>query len=204
MNPELFFAFLALTFVLVITPGPIVTLVIAAGATEGIRAAFATVAGTVLGNALLVGAIAFGLTWILNSSAMLFEIIRWLGAAYLVWLGVEMWRNAGRHATSASMPRGVHFGRGFFVALSNPKTVAFFTAFLPQFVDPTLPADFQLAVMSTVSVLMGAVGDSAWASASSLGRAWFARSSRAAWLRRFSGVVLVGGGIWLCLSRRPA
>jgi threonine/homoserine/homoserine lactone efflux protein len=204
MNPELFFAFIVLTSFLVVTPGPIVTLVVATGATEGMRAAFATVAGTVVGNAILVGAIAFGLTWILKSSAVLFEVIRWAGAGYLLWLGIQMWRNASRHAASPPAPRGVHFGRGFLVALSNPKTVAFFTAFLPQFVDPALPADRQLAVMSAVAVAMGALGDSAWAMAASLGRAWFARSSRAEQLHRICGVVLVGGGIWLCLSRRPA
>jgi threonine/homoserine/homoserine lactone efflux protein len=204
MNPELFFAFLLITFVLIITPGPIVTLVIATGATEGVRAALTTVAGTVVGNALLVGAIAFGLTWILNTSVVLFEIIRWVGAAYLVWLGIQMWRNAGTSGALEPPHEGVHFARGLLVALSNPKTVAFFTAFLPQFVDPGLPAEFQLAVMCAVPVLMAAVTDSGWAVASGLGRAWFVRPARARLLGRLSGAVLVGGGIWLSLSRRPA
>jgi threonine/homoserine/homoserine lactone efflux protein len=147
LNPELFLAFLLITLVLVVTPGPIVTLVIATGATQGVRAALVTVAGTVSGNALLVTAIAFGLSWILKSSAPLFEAIRWAGAAYLVWLGVQAWRGAGREAERPPPPGRVHFWRGFLVALSNPKTIAFFTAFLPQFVDPALPAEAQLAVM---------------------------------------------------------
>jgi homoserine/homoserine lactone efflux protein len=82
-------------------------------------------------------------------------------------------------------------------------TIAFFTAFLPQFVDPTLPAAQQLIVMCVVSVLLAALGDSCWVMASGLGRAWFMKSSRAKFLGRASGVTLIGGGIWLSLARRP-
>ena len=204
LNPELFAAFLLITFVLVITPGPIVTLVIATGATRGVRPALVTVVGTVTGNALLIAAIAFGLSWVLRSSLLLFEAIRWIGAAYLVFLGIQAWRNAGREAELPPPPGRVHFWRGFLVALSNPKTIAFFTAFLPQFVDPALPAEFQLAVMCAVSVLMAAVTDTAWAIAAGLGRAWFVKPARARFLGRVSGAVLIGGGVWLSLSRRPA
>jgi threonine/homoserine/homoserine lactone efflux protein len=132
MNWELFAAFLLITTVLVITPGPIVTLVIATGAGQGIRAALTTVAGTTLGNALLLTTIAFGLSWVLENAATLFDILRWVGAAYLIWLGVQAWRHAGANGAMAT-PRGhVHFRRGITVALSNPKTIAFFTAFLPN------------------------------------------------------------------------
>ena len=135
MNWELFAAFLLITMILVVTPGPIVTLVIATGASQGIRAALITVAGTTSGNALLIAGIALGLSWVLANAAMLFEVLRWAGAAYLIWLGVQAWRSAGK-TSAAPPPSGVHFRRGVLVALSNPKTIAFFTAFLPQFVDP--------------------------------------------------------------------
>jgi len=95
MNHQLFSAYLLITFVLVIVPGPIVTLVIATGASHGIRAALVTVAGTTVGNAVLLACIAFGLNWILKTSAEVFEILRWIGAAYLVWLGLQTWRHAG-------------------------------------------------------------------------------------------------------------
>ena len=202
MNWELFAAFLLIIVVLVITPGPIVTLVIATGAREGIGAALITVAGTTLGNAVLLTAIAFGLSWVLNNMAVLFEILRWAGAAYLIWLGIQAWRHAGEGG-GAAPPRGrVHFRRGFAVALSNPKTIAFFTAFLPQFVDPNIPVERQLAVMCAVSVLLAACTDSAWAVAAGAGRAWFLRSWRAKLLGRLSGVALIGGGLWLSLARR--
>jgi homoserine/homoserine lactone efflux protein len=204
LNPDLFLAFLLITIVLIITPGPVVTLVIATGATEGARAALVTVLGTTIGNGLLVGSIAFGLSWVLKSSTLLFEAIRWIGAAYLVWLGIQAWRNAGRQSELPPPGSKVHFWRGFLIALSNPKTIAFFTAFLPQFVDPSLPAEFQLVVMCAVSVLIAAVFDSAWAIAAGLGRGWFMKPARAKMLGRLSGTVLIGGGVWLCLTRRPA
>ena len=107
--------------ILVVTPGPIVTLVIATGASQGVRAALVTVAGTTLGNALLISAIALGLSWVLANAAMLFELLRWAGAAYLIWLGIQAWRNAGGNGALAPPRGGVNFRRGILVALSNPE-----------------------------------------------------------------------------------
>jgi homoserine/homoserine lactone efflux protein len=204
MNWELFTAFLLITSIMVITPGPIVTLVIATGASQGIRSALTTVIGTTLGNAILIAAIAFGLSFVLKYAAVLFEVLRWAGAAYLIWLGIQAWRHAGDNDAAAAPSGHVHFWRGFAVALSNPKTIAFFTAFLPQFVDPSLPVDRQLAVMCAVTVVGAACTDAGWAVAAGLGRAWFMTSWRAKLLGRLSGVALIGGGVWLSLARRPA
>jgi homoserine/homoserine lactone efflux protein len=203
MNFELFTAFILITIVLIVTPGPIVTLIIATGATKGIRAALATAAGTTLGNAILLTAIAFGLNWVLTNASVLFEVLRWGGAAYLVWLGIQSWRHAGKDG--GALPTGGHvqFLRGVLVAVSNPKTIVFFTAFLPQFVDPALPSGPQLAAMCVVTVILAAITDSTWAVAAGLGRAWFVKPARAKFLGRFSGTVLIGGGIWLSLARRP-
>src|SRR5215510_12060307 len=121
MNWELFAAFLVITAVLVITPGPIVTLVIATGAREGTRAALTTVAGTTLGNAVLLAAIALGLSWVVRNAATLFEILRWVGAAYLIWLGIQAWRHAGEDS-AADLPRGhVHVWRGFAARAVEPE-----------------------------------------------------------------------------------
>jgi len=203
MNWHLFAGFLLITVVLLLTPGPIVTLVISTGATRGVRAALVTVAGTSTGNAALLAAIALGLNWVLGHAVYLFELLRWLGVAYLIWLGVRAWRSAGR-PQPPSPGNQVHFWRGLLVALSNPKTLAFFSAFLPQFVDPTRPAAPQLALMCAVTVLLAAVSDSCWALASGLGRGWFMKPARARLLTRTSALTLMGGGIWLSLARRPA
>jgi homoserine/homoserine lactone efflux protein len=202
MNWQLFAGFVAVTVVLLLTPGPIVTLVISTSTAHGLRAGLITVAGTSTGNAVLLVAIACGVKFVLGHALYVFEMLRWCGVAYLLWLGVRAWRRASQPAPPA--PRGqVHFWRGVGVALTNPKTLAFFTAFLPQFVDPTKPAAMQLTVMCAVSVLMAACSDSCWAIASGAGRVWFARPARTRALGRLSAVTLIGAGIWLSFARRP-
>src|SRR5580700_4221743 len=169
MNIELFTAFLLITIVLIIAPGPIVTLVISTGATRGVRAA-----------------------------------LRWTGAAYLIWLGVQAWRHAGEESQQLLETSRARFVRGLLVALSNPKTIVFFTAFLPQFLDPRLPAGPQLAAMCVASVMIAGALDCAWAVAAGMGRAWFMKPSRVKLLGRLSGSVLIGGGLWLSLARRTS
>ena len=202
MNWQLFTAFLLITGVLILVPGPIVTLVVATSASKGVRAGLATVVGTTAGNVVLLAMIASGLSLILAHALYWFDILRFAGAAYLVWLGIQVWRGAGGLASTSPGDR-VHFGRGFLVALSNPKTTAFFSAFLPQFVDPGLPVARQLVVMCAVSALLAAMSDSAWALLAGLGRAWLLQPARARFIGRLSGLTLIGGGIWLSLARRP-
>ena len=204
MNIELLTAFLLITMVLVVTPGPIVTLVISTGVTQGPRAALTTVAGTTFGNALLLAAIALGLNWVHAHADLLFSALRLTGAAYLIWLGVQAWRHAGEESQRLTDTGRARFVRGVLVALSNPKTIVFFTAFLPQFLDPRLPAGPQLAVMCVVTVLLAGVSDCVWAIAAGMGRAWFMKPSRVKLLGRLSGTVLVGGGLWLSLARRTS
>ena len=204
MNVQLFTAFLLITIVLVVMPGPIVTLVISTGATRGVRAALTTVAGTTLGNALLLAAIALGLNWVHAHADLLFSALRLTGAAYLVWLGVQAWRHAGEEGERLKESGRARFLRGLLVALSNPKTIVFFTAFLPQFIDPRLPAGPQLAAMCVASVLIAGASDCAWAIAAGMGRAWFMKPARVKLLGRLSGTVLIGGGLWLSLARRTS
>lgn len=204
MNWHLFSAYLLITVVLFLTPGPIVTLTIATAARNGTRAALMSVAGATTGNALLIACVALGLSWILSASAEVFDYVRWIGAAYLVWLGIQAWRHAGTPAQAAPVASHVYAWRGFVVAMTNPKSIAFFTAFLPQFVDPSLPIERQLVVMCVVSVMIGGLLDCGWAVAAGLGRAWFVKPEHNKLLGRISGVVLMGGGLWLSLVRQRA
>ena len=203
MNWTLFSAFLLITVVLFLTPGPIVTLVVTTGARRGIPAALLTVLGATTGNALLLLFISLGMSWILKTSAEVFEMMRWAGAAYLLWLGIQAWRHAGK-ASEATTPGGHVFAwRGFIVAMTNPKSIAFFTAFLPQFIDKTLPVGHQLLVMCAASIVIGGALDSGWGVLAGYGRAWFLKPKHNRLLDRISGAVLIGGGIWLSLARRP-
>jgi homoserine/homoserine lactone efflux protein len=204
MNIELFTAFLLITVVLVIAPGPIVTLVISTGATRGVRAALTTVAGTTFGNAVLLTTIALCLNGVHGHADLLFTALRWTGAAYLIWLGVQAWRHAGESGDELLETGRTRFVRGLLVALSNPKTLVFFTAFLPQFIDPLLPAGPQLVAMCVASVVIAGASDCAWAVAAGMGRAWFMKPARVKLLGRLSGTVLIGGGVWLSLARRTS
>jgi threonine/homoserine/homoserine lactone efflux protein len=203
MNYQLFAAFLAITLILVLTPGPIVTLVIATGATRGTRAGLITVAGSSIGNAVLIMAIALGLSIVIQHAAVIFEWLRWIGAAYLIWLGIQSWRHADDKTASVETRGHVYFRRGFLAAITNPKTIAFFTAFLPQFIDPTLPAGHQLLVMCSVAIAMATLTDCVFAVVAGAGRTFFLRKASTKWLGRLSALALIGGGIWLSLARRP-
>ena len=124
---------------LFLTPGPIVTLVVTTGARARRRApALMTVAGATAGNAVLLACIAFGLSWILqNVGARSSTVLRWVGAAYLVWLGIQAWRHAGTPAEAIAAAAATCMPGA---ASSSPspirRSIAFFTAFLPQFIDP--------------------------------------------------------------------
>ena len=209
MNWELFAAFLVITLILVLTPGPIVTLVIATGATQGIRAALVTVAGTTIGNAFLIAGIAFGLSWVLKFSAELFEILRWAGAAYLIWLGIQMWRApdepedlsgtapAVRRASLAATFRG-----GFLVGISNPKLLIFAAAFFPQFITRSAPWLPQFALLVATFVMVELLFYVAYALS---GRRLADRLMRGPWRRwfnRVSGAIFAGFGCVL-LRYRP-
>jgi threonine/homoserine/homoserine lactone efflux protein len=162
-----------------------------------------TVAGSSVGNALLITAIALGLSIVIEHAVVIFEWLRWIGAAYLIWLGIQAWRHAGDAAKLVEQRGHVYFRRGFLAAITNPKTIAFFTAFLPQFVDPSLPAGHQLFVMCSVAIIMATITDCGWAVLAGAGRTFFLRRASAQWLGRVSGLALIGGGIWLSLARRP-
>ncbi len=163
MNWSLFSAFLVIAAVLYVTPGPVVTLVVTTAARDGVRAGLMTVAGGIIGHAAMLACIAFGLSWILQASAEIFDYLRWVGAIYLVWLGVQAWRRAGTLDKAAPPGGHVHIWRGLIVAITNPKTLAFFTAFLPQFIDASLPIQRQLLVMCVTSLMLGGIFDSGWA-----------------------------------------
>ncbi len=132
-----------------------------------------------------------------------FDWGRLVGAAYLIWLGWKLIRSSGELGENGApkTPRGGFLVQGALVALSNPKTLLFFGAFFPQFIDPSRGYVLQIAVMGLTAMAVSAVSDSAYALASGrAGRALSARRARL--LSRLSGGFLIGGGVWLAASRR--
>lgn len=202
MSLQLYLAYVAACVALAILPGPIVTLVIANGLRYGTRAALTNIAGAQLGLAIVIGIIAIGLTSLMATMGYWFEWVRLAGAAYLVWLGIKLIRAPALLGSDEKLPppRGGFFLQGFLVLLSNPKVLVFFGAFIPQFVDMQRDHLPQVMLLGVTFMVIAALSDGSYALLA--GRAGKILSARRARLiSRISGCFMIGGGIWLALSR---
>lgn len=202
MSLQVYLAYVAACVALAILPGPIVTLVIANGLRHGTRAALTNIAGAQAGLAIVIAIIAVGLTSLMATMGYWFEWVRFAGAAYLVWLGIKLFRSTGALSAMASPPppRGGFFLQGFLVLLSNPKVLVFFGAFIPQFVDMQQDHLPQVALLGVTFTVIAALSDGTYALLA--GRAGKLLSARRVRLvSRISGGFMIGGGIWLALTR---
>jgi threonine/homoserine/homoserine lactone efflux protein len=202
MSLDLYAAYLVACLVIVIVPGPTVTLIVANSLRHGARAGLLNVAGTQVGLAVIVAIVGIGLTSAIEALGHWFDALRLIGAAYLVWLGWRTIRaNDGVEASGKpALPRRGFFTQGLLVALSNPKTLVFFGALFPQFIDPRGDHALQIAIMGLTALAFAAVSDSAYALLSGRAGRVLARH-RVRVLSRLSGTFLIGGGLWLALSR---
>lgn len=202
MSLQVYLAYVAACVALAILPGPIVTLVIANGLRYGTRAALTNIAGAQLGLVIIIGVIAVGLTTLMATMGYWFEWVRFAGAAYLVWLGIKVFRSSGEMSSTEAPPppRGGFFLQGFLVLLSNPKVLVFFGAFIPQFVDMQQDHLPQVIVLGATFTVIAALTDGTYALLA--GRAGKLLSARRVRLvSRISGGFMIGGGIWLALTR---
>jgi len=201
MSLEVYAAYLAACLIVVLVPGPSVTLIVATSIRHGARAGLLTVLGGQIGIATTILVVAIGLTSLIEAMGHWFDWLRLAGAAYLVWLGWRMIRASKAGTPSPpTPPRGGYLAQGALVALSNPKTLIFFGAFFPQFIDPARDQLLQMTIMGVTALVVAAISDSAYAlAAGRAGRALSARHVRL--LSRASGGMLIGGGIWLAASR---
>ena len=196
-----------LTFVLVaipiiVMPGPSVLFIIGRSLSLGRTGGILSVLGNGIGGIVIVIAVAFGVGIIIAQSVVLFTVIKIAGALYLVYLGVQAIRHRKQAAATATedVPRTTKLRlllQGVFVGVSNPKTIVFFIAVLPQFVDysaGTIP--LQMLVLGTVFILLALVADSVWALAAGTARQWFARSPRRiSTLSATGGTLMIGLGV---------
>jgi threonine/homoserine/homoserine lactone efflux protein len=202
MSFQLYLAFVAACIALALLPGPVVTLVIANGLRHGTRAALTNIAGVQVGLAIVIGIVAIGLTSLMATMGYWFDWVRFAGAAYLVWLGIKLIRVPveGVNADAPPPPRGGFFLQGFLVLLSNPKVLVFFGAFIPQFMDMNKDHFSQVVLLGVTFMITGAITDSVYAVLAGRARSFFsARRTRS--LSRISGGFMIGGGIWLALTR---
>ena len=197
------FAVAAVTLLLI--PGPAVLYIVSRSVGQGRAAGLASVCGIHVGSLLHVAAAVLGLSALLVSSALAYDTVRYLGAAYLVWLGVQrlLARDQdARPAGAAREPLGRIFAQGVVVNVLNPKTALFFFAFLPQFVDAAAGAvPLQVTVLGATFVGLGLVTDSAYALLASTGAGFIRGRRRVARASRLvSGGVLVGLGVTTALA----
>jgi threonine/homoserine/homoserine lactone efflux protein len=202
MSFEVYVAYTLACIVIILVPGPTVTLVIASSMRHGTRAGLLNVAGTQAGIAMMIAIVGIGLNSMIEAMGHWFEWVRLLGAAYLIYIGWQIIRSSGKLSEDEApvAPRGGFFLQGFLVAVSNPKTLIFFGAFIPQFIDHNLAYMPQIVIMGFTALIFAAFSDSTYAIvAGRAGRVLSAR--RVKLLSRISGGFLIGGGLWLAFSR---
>jgi threonine/homoserine/homoserine lactone efflux protein len=199
------------SFVLIVIPGPSVLFVVGRALAYGRRTALATVCGNSAGNYVVAICVAVGIGTLVQRSAQVFTVLKLVGAAYLIWLGIQAFRRRGTLAGAFSEAAPVRSDQqavreGFVVGVTNPKALILFAAVLPQFVDRAAGhVPIQMLLLSLVSIAIGLVSDTTWGVAASQLRSWFARSPRRfALVGGAGGLAMIGVGVTVALTGRKS
>lgn len=204
LNPATLTAYLGACFLLAIVPGPTVTVIIANALARGTMAGLAIVLGTQIGLITMIAVVAIGLQGMISLMGWAFDWIKLAGAAYLVWLGFKMLRSEGALGSAEAVATKSYWRivvEGFFVIWANPKALLFFGAFLPQFVDLSAPTFPQIMILGVFFMVVAGSTDAIYAVIAGRARHMLS-TARVKLLNRFSGAILMAGGVWLALQRR--
>ncbi len=227
IDPSTLLAFSALAFVVIAIPGPSVLFIVGRALQHGRREAFLSVLGNAGGEVVHAALVAVGVGAVLAASATAFTVLKFVGGAYLIYLGVQAIRHrgdgleavrdaadagsvgadgSGTLAVAARVSAGRVLTESFVVGVTNPKTLVFVAAVLPQFVDPARGAAWaQVLILGAVFAVIAVISDGAYALTASYARQWFVRSPRRiAQVRAAGGVMMAGLGVALMASRRLA
>jgi threonine/homoserine/homoserine lactone efflux protein len=206
-DPALWGLFVVASVVLLLTPGPAVLYIVARSVEQGRSAGLVSVLGIHLGTIVHITAAAIGLSALLVSSAVAFAMVKYLGAAYLIWIGIRTLMAKEVDADAPQIPaeklRRV-FRDGFVVNLFNPKTAIFFLAFLPQFVDPARgPVHWQILILGFTFMGLGMISDGMFALAAGAAGDFLRRNRRFLRFQRwFAGTSFIGLGVTAALATR--
>ncbi|KAG8149817.1 LysE family translocator [Burkholderia catarinensis] len=201
--------FAAVAFVGIATPGPTVLLALTNGSRYGVRRASYGFAGAMLSDFVLIVAVALGLGALLMASAFWFSVVKWLGAAYLAYVGIRLLTSKGSldvaaaHGGAAPERNASIFAKSFLTAVTNPKGYLFFSAFLPQFLDPSAPLAPQYVALAVTFALLDGVVMLGYALLGARAVRLLKRSG-ALWLERTCGAMLLALAGSLALYRRHA
>jgi threonine/homoserine/homoserine lactone efflux protein len=202
---ERLLVFAAAAVIFLVVPGPAVIYIVTRSIDQGRKAGLVSMLGIQAGGLVHVGAAAVGLSALLMTSAVAFSVVKYAGAAYLVFLGIRRLLTREEVPVDedpAPRPLGRLFWQGAAVAILNPKTALFFLAFLPQFVDPSVgPVWLQILLLGGIFILLAIVSDGTYALVASGAGRWLRRSRRFAKVRRYvTGGVYVGLGVGAAIS----
>ena len=205
MAVEVWLAFVAASAILLVIPGPTILLVLSYALGRGWQAAAPTATGVALGDLTAMTLSMLGVGAILATSATLFAVLKWIGAAYLVWLGVKLWRAGG--ALEADVRRDAvrpaqMLLHAWLVTVLNPKSIVFFVAFLPQFLDPARSFATQMAILVPTFVILAFANAFGYALAASRARRFAATPAAIRLVNRAGGTALVGAGAFAALGAR--
>lgn len=207
MGLEIWLAFSAASIALLLIPGPTILLVLSYALSQGKKSALACVAGVVVGDLICMTASLLGLGAILMASATLFLILKWVGAAYLIYMGVRLFMSAGKsslfadEAKSSLSPKQI-FTNVATVTLVNPKSIIFFVAFVPQFIDTNAVLLPQFSILIATFVGLATINVLAYALLANKLRSKIQRPSVMAALTRFGGSALIAMGVVTATFRR--
>lgn len=203
MTLETWLAFCLASLALAIVPGPTVTVIVANALRDGARAGLMNVAGTQAGAAIWLLIAALGLQALIALMGVWFDLLRWAGALYLMYLGIQLLRSKGDLAVASdrARPRGSFFLQGFVVILSNPKMLVLFGALIPPFLSKTGNTGLETLILGLTFCVIAAVTDSLYALAAGQAGAWMTRSRIRA-VEIMSGIFLTAGGAWMALRGR--
>lgn len=196
--------YIAACVLFAIVPGPSVTIVVANSLADGTRAGLATILGTEISMLAMVVVVALGLEAVMALVSDAFTVIKFVGAAYLIWIGWKMFTSSGRlemRAAGEKLPLGRYLWQGMVVNLSNPKTLLFLGAFLPQFIDLDRPAFGQIMILGLIVMAVATLTDLFYAVIAGRARQLLT-VARVRLVNRVSGAILMLGGVWLAFQRR--
>ncbi len=199
--------FLTLTFIVSASPGPVMLSCMANGGRLGLRKAFVGMLGAGTGNLCLVALSAFGLGLVVSQNELLFDAIKWIGAAYLVFIGVQIMRaplqkGDAQLAADATSTASV-WRASFFIALSNPKGLIYFGALFPQFISYQQPLAVQFLILTMTFLITDLIWMFAYAIAGNKIMRWLTTPKHQTLFNTCSGLILIAVGIFMALTGKP-
>jgi len=208
MSVEIWAAYVGAAMIILVIPGPTIMLVISQALVHGRRAVIPLVAGVSLGDFTAMTLSLVGLGAILAASATVFSVLKWIGAAYLIYLGIRRWlsdpeahrsRIPGTSASNRSL-----FQSTFIVTALNPKSIAFFVAFLPQFINPQHQSFPQMVILGATFLFLAAVNATLYAVFAGRLCEKMQKATVRHWINRCGGTALIGAGVLLAAMHRSS